>query len=572
MLLKVENLEKSIGLKELFHELSFRIEEGEKVAIIGRNGLGKTTLFRILNGEDNEYYGTIEMQKGLKLVVTRQEHFLSEEVTPLEYILDDVPKYRQLQQIIKKYEKSPTHEWEVIQEYSDAINDFSQLEYYQIEDKILESLKDFQIDEEMALESMSRLSGGEKRFVELVRVMYSGADIALIDEPTNHMDYVGKAKFIEWLDAIDKTMLIITHDRDVLKHVTRILELKDKKFFSFNGNYDAYTKQNSLGTVTGIEAYELGLKNLDKAKKQMLDARTAKLSAKSNKGRIQAKVREERFQKEMEKLKSELEKPSFWIDKESLEQISDTVVDKYEKYKEKNITIRHKVQSEHKKELMLVKNLSVGYSEPLFSNIFVQLYHGDRLFIKGRNGAGKTTLVRTLINLIIEENSELNQAYIKSHHNDRASNAKIYYGTYKFSQKLKLGIYEQEIDKKYLNLTLSDAVGEVYKELDLPVNQQAINNVLGSYLFNPETDANLTFDKLSGGQKARFQLIKMLASNPNLLILDEPTNHLDLPSIEELENTLLDFPGAIIYISHDNYFINKMGGEVIELSKTDSRS
>jgi ATP-binding cassette subfamily F protein 3 len=547
MLLKISNLTTILGSKELFDELSFVLNEGEKVGFIGRNGLGKTSLLRILAGEYLEYTGDIEFQKSIRIVMTRQEHFFSREVTPLDYVLDNIPRYREIKSIINDYiaQNSDIS----LELYCDALQEFNDLEYFSIEDRVIQSLADFELDIERILSPISSLSGGEKRFVELVRVMYSGADLALIDEPTNHMDYIGKERFIKWLNTYKKTVIVVTHDRDVLKSVSRIIELKDKKLLSFNGDYDSYIKQNSLSNVSSIAQYEIDLKNIEKAKKQMLNARSQKMEAKSDDGRTAARIREERFKREYEILLSSLKKPSLWIDQESLSEVSTKVTESYHKYKEKNIAIVQRSETGHKKLLIEAKNLSLGYEKPVFDKVNFQLYFGDKLFIKGRNGAGKSTLVKKIISLV----------------NDFEVSSKIFAGDIKLGKDLKIGVYEQEISKEYLEKTLEEAIKDLYYALNIPFNNEKLNIILKRYLFDPQLDSRLRISQLSGGQKARFQLIKMFLNNPNILILDEPTNHLDLPSIEELEKSLQDFHGGIIYISHDSYFVNNLGGSILEI-------
>jgi ATPase subunit of ABC transporter with duplicated ATPase domains len=361
-------------------------------------------------------------------------------------------------------------------------------------------------------------------------------------------------------------VFVITHDRDVLKHVDRILELKDKKIYSFAGNYDDFISKNNDQTASQVINYELDLKRMDNAKKQMLAARDHKFKAKSDTARTAALIRERRFQRELDNLQENLKKPSFWIDQESIETIDKEIVEKYEKYKEKNINVRASGSAEkHKKLLMKMEKMSIGYDQPLFKNLGFELYNYDRLFIKGRNGAGKSTLVKTIIRLMDDflEKEYGRDPRAKAKFN--ATSSTVFYGDYKFSPKIKYGVYEQEVDPKYLEMSLADAVFTVYNEQNIPINAQKVKNLLGQYLFDPQLDTNLTFKNLSGGQKARFQIIKMLSNDPNLLILDEPTNHLDLPSIEELENALCNFSGAIVYITHDTYLYEKLGGQVLEI-------
>ena len=225
------------------------------------------------------------------------------------------------------------------------------------------------------------------------------------------------------------------------------------------------------------------------------------------------------------------------------------VADSYHKFKEKNIKISLNQDKQRASELISIKNLSLGYDTPLFSNISFSLKNEDRVFIKGRNGAGKSTIVRTILSLYRKE----------------LPVAKIFTGEIRLGVSLRIGTYEQEISLEYLKLTLNEALKIIYEECGNPIPDMKLKGILAQYLFDPIIDGKQKIEDLSGGQKARFQIIKMLANKPNLLILDEPTNHLDLPSIEELENALSDYQGGILYISHDTYFIKQMGGEVIEI-------
>ena len=564
MIYSIKNLHKTLGNKVLFEGLDMKVEEGEKVALIGRNGLGKTTLFRIISGEDKDFQGEVSIKKNTKLILTQQEHFFENKdknFSALDYILDDIPDYRKLVTELKDFEVNLSDNLDHIQNYTDAVTRFSELGYYQVEERILSTLEDFGLNFDRTLGPMQDLSGGQKRFVELARVMYSAADMALIDEPTNHMDYLGKEKFIEWVNNTNLTLFIITHDRDVLKTVNRVIELKDKKISEYPGNYDAYLKQNSLKTTGGIYEYEIALKRLEKLKKQINEARVVKMKARDR----SARIREENFQREYDELKDNLVKPSFWIDQDSKDQLSDTVIEKYDKYKQKNIrVVNNDKNKEHKKILLEVKNLSVGYDHPLFKSVNFRLEHGDKVFIKGRNGAGKSTLVKIIIRAIDQTMLE-KISYGPSEVKEDKSGAKIFAGELKPSDSVRLGFYEQEIKSEYLKNTLEEAAMNIFHNQRIEMNQQQIKNILGQYLFDPMNDANVLVSNLSGGQKARLQIIKMMSNNPNLLILDEPTNHLDLPSIEELENSLLDYHGAIIYITHDNYLVNKLGGEVVRL-------
>ncbi len=557
MLINITNLNKSIGLKRLYYDLNLIIGKQEKSALIGKNGSGKTTLFHIIHGDDKDYTGTINRMNDLKITLTRQEHLLGEinqNISPIEYILNNVPEYNQLSQIIKNKEKTETYD----KEYLASIGRFTDLDYYTIEDEILNTLNSFQINEDKAVMPLISLSGGEKRFIELTRVMYSNADLALIDEPTNHMDTIGKDRFIRWLYNYKKALLIITHDRDVLHNVNKIMELKNYQLETYKGNYEDYLRQNTIQTLQEINSYETDKKRMKKVKKQMEAAKHTKESARSNAGVRSGKIMEIRFQREYEKIKNRLNKPDFWIDKKTLNQIPPKLKAAYHKYKTKTVTPQ-KVFDDSKianKRLFTVENLTVGYKEPLFKPISFELFNQEIVRLIGRNGAGKTTFLKHIIKEIRQDK--------------KTTKINKFKGILNIKNNIRLGIYEQEISKKYLNEELSDAIGLLLKENHKPVNKTTINAILNEYLFNLSLHSTTKLRDLSGGEKARFQFIKMLINKPNLLILDEPTNHLDLATIEELEKYLLDYKGAIIYVSHDSYFAKRMEGETIEIKKIEN--
>lgn len=540
MLLEANNLNKTIGVKTLFKDVAFTIVPGEKVALIGRNGQGKTTLLKILNGEDHDFEGKITTRRGLRMMLTKQEHIQDAEQTPLEYVLKSAQHYYEYKQILEEYEQGLSTD---IERYLHALEYFTQKKYFYLPELVVSTLVDFNLDERSIHQPIANLSGGEKRYVEMVRMMFSNADLLLIDEPTNHMDYQGKERFISWMKGLTQTVLVVTHDRDVLHHVTKIVELKDQTLHVFKGNYDHYIAQNSVQTLSSVKEYSDQLARLKEAKKRVEWG--LQMRAKSK----QWKIRYDHWLRDYEKIKAATVKPSFWIDQTSVEKMDKKVVDSYHKFKERNIAISSTVKGQKGSELVSVRNLSLGFEEPVFANVNFTLKESDRVFIKGRNGAGKSTLVRTLVALAEKHTPA----------------AKKIEGEIILDDNLRIGVYEQEISERYLSLPLEEAIKSCYQEKQVNIQDHEVKKLLAQYLFDPTLDGKLKILHLSGGQKARFQLIKMFIGEPNLLILDEPTNHLDLPSIEELENALVQYEGGILYISHDTYFIEKMGGKVVEL-------
>ncbi len=540
MLITAQHLSKTMGAKTLFTDLELHIAPGEKVALIGRNGQGKSTLLNIIGELDHEYSGDIVRQKNLRTVLTKQEHLTDNTQTAMEYILKSVPHYTKYEKILSDFEKGHHEDMHI---YSEAVDYFSEHGYYYIKDLIVGTLTDFQISEAESNQPLISLSGGEKRFVELVRMMYSQADLLLIDEPTNHMDYVGKEQFISWMHTVEAGLLVVTHDRDVLQNVDRIIELKDKNIHSYKGNYEHYLKQNTMQTTSSVVQYQNQMKKLVEAKKKVEWGLQMRAKSKA------WKVRYDHWLKDYEKIKEATVKPSFWIDQDSVQDLDRNMSDSYEKFKEKNVRIAIPTNKDRISQLLAVKDLSLGYTSPLFSNVTFTVGHKRHVFIKGRNGAGKSSLVKTVI----------------SQYKELTPQATVYDGTIKLASGLRIGEYNQEIDPMYLPQTLEGAINAVYASFNIPIDIGRVKSTMSQYLFDPVVDARQKIADLSGGQKARFQLIKMFANKPNLLILDEPTNHLDLPSIEELENALQDYDGGILYISHDTNFINKLGGDVVEL-------
>ena len=551
MIMSVEITEKSFGNKILYKDLSFEVQENEKVGIIGRNGTGKSTLFNIMMGEDKDFSGSIKIKKDTVLIGSRQEHHAFDDKTVLEYIQGDLPEYARLTHIIDTYPETMGDDPKKIAIFSDALERFGQLDYYEIEDEIKQAFDSYQIDPEKMHQKVGSLSGGQKRMVELIKVQRSRGDIALIDEPTNHMDYIAKASFVKWMKGAEEAILVISHDRDVLSVVDRIIEIRDGKCFSYKGNYESYLRSNTSQITNQVNEYDITQKRILNLEDDIIRFRRLKEKAR-NPGTIKRfKSQEQKAIAELNSLKN-TKKPSFWIDQESASNMNTKLAASYEKHKAKNIkvTARKKDAVIDGRRLLRIDKISLGYNgAPLFSNISFMMHEGERLRLNGRNGAGKSTLVQAI--MAIANNQKLD--------------SECFAGEIDVEKEIKIGLYEQEINHNYLDLTLEDALEQILRDKKQPISQQKVKQLMSDYLFNPATDGKMTVSRLSGGQKARIQLISMLINDPQILILDEPTNHLDLPSIEELENAMKTYHGAVIYISHDSFFANKMGGETINI-------
>ena len=623
MIADIHITEKSFGDKTLMRDVKFSVDDGEKVGVVGRNGVGKSTLFGILAGTDTDYTGEVIFRRGITVASTAQEHHGLGDQTVLSYILAGLPEYAALKKIIDEYPETMGDNMRKIEEYTQALERFDQKGFYQIEEKIERELDNFQLSG-CSERPLGSLSGGQKRLVEIVKIMHAEAHLALIDEPTNHMDYVAKQQFIDWMSSQPRqAMLIITHDRDVLGRVDRIIELKDGQAVSYRGNYDAYLKQNAQATAAGMNNFEQIEKRMTNLRQKVLDYQRLKEKSR-NPGTIQKFKRlENEARAELVEL-SEMDKPTFWIDKDSAEQLDYKSAERYGKFKARNIRLSMKdATSRSQHVLVRVEDAAVGVGERLlFEGVNIDLREGEAVELRGRNGAGKTTLIRMLLGQRGGSDSSLSDKSIvlrtalpdafdleemtgsrtaatappsaaRAHSSlespleisrERSAETSaprerftvsggggvaaaapiLYSGNLFLDPQVRVGVYEQEIDERYLADPLEVAIEKLYLSRDLPISDTKIRQLLADYLFT-EADRMTPLARLSGGQKARFQIITMLANDPQLLILDEPTNHLDLPSIEELETALAKYSGAILYVSHDNYFRQEIGGEVVQI-------
>ena len=603
MIADIDIAEKSFGDKVLMHHVKFSVDDGEKIGIVGRNGIGKSTLFGILAGRDKDFTGEVIFRRGVIVASTAQEHHGLGNITVMSYVLNGLPEYSDLKQIIDTYPEKMGDNLRLINDYTEALARFDDKGFYQIEADIERELTEFGL-ENFGDRTMHSLSGGQKRLIEIVKIMHADAHLALIDEPTNHMDYVAKRQFIDWMKSQPKqAMLVITHDRDVLEQVDRIIELKDGECMSYRGNYDAYLKQNAQTTASGMMNYEQIEKRMTNLKQKTIDYQRLKEKAR-NPGTIQKFKRlEQESRAELAEL-SEAEKPTFWIDKGSIGQLDYKASARYDKFKAKNVRISlRNDESRSKHVLVRAENLALGYGDNLlFEGVNIDLREGEAVELRGRNGAGKTTLIKALLNgytveyaqpassiplrggcesdskeLSAERSQEVPDGTSKKsvlgedgmmrmtgERQKSEQSITLFDGELTLDPHVRIGVYYQEIDERFLEDNLELAIEKLYLNRNLPISDTKIRKLCADYLFT-DADRQTPLARLSGGQKARFQLIALLANDPQLLILDEPTNHLDLPSIEEMESALLKYSGAVLYVSHDDYFRRSIGGEVVQI-------
>ena len=560
MILSVEITEKSFGNKQLLQNIKFSIDEGEKVGLIGRNGIGKSTLFGILLGRDQDFSGEVIFRKGSVIASTQQEYSSVGEQTVLDFILNDLPEYARLSKLLRELPEKMGENMVLIEKYTDALNRFQEKNFHFIEDKIKAELRDFGLSG-FEDRQMKTLSGGQKRLVDTIKIIHSKADLALVDEPTNFMDSHAKNRFLNWMKNSSEAVLVITHDRDVLSKVDRIIEIRDGKTYIFKGNYDDYLRANMFSTTNQIQDFESVQRRIANLKDKVREYQRMKEKARDPSTIQRFKRLENKSREELADLEL-IKKPSFWIDQANVENLGFKAAKSYQKFKAKNVKIGIKNEETRSvRSLVRAENLALGYgsledaleskngAKILFENVNFDLKVGGILEFFGRNGFGKTSLIKTIFGA---ENEK----------------AEIYDGKIFLDETARIGVYSQEIGPEFFEMSLKNAIEKIYLDQNLSISEEKIYRILHQYLFSAE-DFKTPIRELSGGQKARFQLIKMLSNEPQVLILDEPTSHLDLPSIEELESALKKYSGAIIFVSHDDYFrkVMKSGDKDYQIIK-----
>lgn len=515
MILSCNNISKSFGTDVIIKSCSFNIEDHEKAAIVGINGAGKSTLLKIITGIEPADTGLVTLAKDKTLGYLAQQQNLGSDNTIYDELLS-VKQYildmeKELRSIEKRMNTADGDELEnLMKKYSDLNHRFEMENGYAYKSEITGVLKGLGFSEEDFTLNVNTLSGGQKTRVALGRLLLAKPDIILLDEPTNHLDM----ESIRWLENYllnyNGAVLIVAHDRYFLdKIVSKIIELDNGVATVFSGNYTDYAAKKAI------------LRNM-KLKEYLNQQREIK-----HQEDVITKLKQFNREKSIKRAESREKK---------LDKIE--IVDKPQELNDKmNIKLEPNVVSGN--DVLTISGLSKSFDDvTLFDNIDIEIKRGERVALIGNNGTGKTTILK-LINGIIEPDS-----------------GSIYLGA-----KVNIGYYDQEHHVLDPDKTIFDEIRDAYPDL----NNTQIRNTLAAFLFTNE-DVFKYIRDLSGGEKGRVSLAKLMLSNANFLILDEPTNHLDIVSKEILENALNNYTGTVLFVSHDRYFINAAATRIIELS------
>ena len=516
MILNATNISKSFGSNEIIKDATFLVNEHEKVAIVGVNGAGKTTLLKILTGEESADSGSITLAKDAKLGYLRQINnvdsalsIIDELYTVIEPILNMEKRMSQMQEDMKHLTGSELEE--LYSSYTALTHSYELMDGYAAKSRVVGILKGLGFEEADFDRKINTLSGGQKTRVFLAKLLLEEPDIILLDEPTNHLDL----RSIEWLESYllnyKGAVIIVSHDRYFLdKIVSKVIDIENGNVQMYLGNYTDFSNKKQMLLDAKMKEY---LNQQQEIKHQ--EAVITKLKQFNREKSIK---RAESRQKQLEKIER-VEAPQTYSE---------------------NMRLSLDISKESGKDVLTVHNLSKSFEhKKLFWDINFEIKRGERVAIIGDNGTGKTTLLKIINGLLNPDTGE------------------VIYGS-----NVSVAYYDQEHQVLHMDKTLFDELSDTYPEM---TNTQ-IRNILAAFLFTGE-DVYKKIADLSGGERGRVSLVKLMLSKANFLLLDEPTNHLDIVSKDVLENALTNFPGTVCYVSHDRYFINKTATRILDLTE-----
>ncbi len=514
MLYQVSHGSKYFGADAVFEDVQFEIKSNEKITIVGRNGCGKTTFLRCMCGEYAFDRGNVSMVNGTTIGYLAQK-VLEDDGSTVEQELMKVfsPVFalqRQMQEMEAQMQGDVSEK--LLNRYAEAQEKFEALNGYNWDTEMRTVFTRFGFGPEDLKRRIGEFSGGQKTRIAFVRLLLSKPDILLLDEPTNHLDL----ETIEWLEGYvknyPKAVVIVSHDRMFLDRVVDVVyDLEYGKMTRYTGNYTSYVQQKQNSLERQQAAYNRQQKDIER-----LEALIEKFRYKKNKAAFaQSKIK--------------------YLDR----------MDKIDPVKAADDRTFHAVFTPRIKggeRVLETDRLAVGYDRPLCT-VTMELRRGDRVAIIGPNGTGKSTLVKTLMRLLPPLG-----------------------GSMLFGHQIETGYFDQQLAQFSSGKTVLEELWDEYPDLD----RTTIRSVLGQFLFSAD-DVFKTVDVLSGGEKVRLALARLLLQHANFLILDEPTNHLDIPGKEALEDALRSFSGTILFVSHDRYFISQLATALLFIDESGAR-
>lgn len=514
IILNANNLGKVYNGEDLFSGVSFSIDSKDKIGFIGINGAGKSTLFKMITGEITPDYGDIFKNKNLKIGYLSQHAFSDSKKSVYDEVLDVFSEHmeieKELERIRKEIEKGSGDLEELIGKQHKLSERLAEDDGYFYKNKVKSSLLGLGFSESDFELPIDKLSGGQKTRVALCKILLSNSDLLLLDEPTNHLDI----KSVEWLEDFlinfKGAVIVISHDRYFLDKVTnRTFSMESGSLYTQNGNYSFFIKQREIEKLTEQRNYDNTIKEIERLEGIVEQQR--RWNREKNIKTAESKL------KVIEKLEETLKKPEETLD---------------------TFAFKFRAKQGGGDDALIVSDVSKGFSgKNLFSGADFQIKRGERVFLLGPNGSGKTTLIKIIMGEMEQDSGEV----------------RIGANTY-------LGYYDQIQSNLSMDKTVIDELWDEYPKM----TQTEIRNALAVFLFRGE-DVFKEIRNLSGGERARVELAKLILKDVNFLIMDEPTNHLDIQSKEALEDALSSYDGTMLMVSHDRYFINKMADRILYL-------
>lgn len=516
MNLKITNGSVEYGAETILEEINIEIKDKEKIAIIGRNGAGKSTLLKAIINNDLLTQGTGEekfniYKEGNPVIgYLKQMEFEDDQITMIDEILKVYKPITNLEQKIEQIvEKMQTDKSEELaKEYSKAMDKYEFLDGYTYKKEYETAINKFGFSSEDKLKKISEFSGGQRTKIAFIKLLLSKPDILLLDEPTNHLDI----ETIEWLEQYlknySKSVVIVSHDRMFLnKIVNKVYEIEYGVTTAYSGNYTFFEEQKKINYEKQLKDYEYQQKEI----KRLNDIVT-------------------RFKYKPTKAKMAMSK---------LKQIERMVkIEAPNKYDLTTFKTNFIIEKQSGKDVLFAKDLEIGYDKTL-QKISLNVYRGQKIGIIGENGIGKSTLLKTLVGIIPQISGE-----------------------FEFGHNVQIGYFDQQMALLDSEKTVLEDFSEEFPNL----TTTELRNSLAAFMFYGE-DVFKKINMLSGGEKVRLQLCKILKKGPNLLILDEPTNHMDIIGKESLELLLKEYTGTIIFVSHDRFFVNKIADTLLIFTK-----
>lgn len=514
MILSCQNISKAFGTDVILRQASFHIEDHEKAAIVGINGAGKTTLLRIIVGEMEPDEGVVALSKGKTIGYLEQHQDVHSEQTIYEELLSVKEDVLRMEKKLREMEHEMKHLSgdalsQLMEQYNRISTEYEHQNGYALQSELTGVLKGLGFTEDEFDKKICTLSGGQKTRVALGRLLLSSPDLLLLDEPINHLDLNSIAWLENYLMNYKGAVLIVAHDRYFLNRVvSKIIEIDGGKVMSFTGNYSAYAEKKAQLRETAWKAY---MNQQQEIRHQ--EAVIAKLKSFNREKSIKRAESREKMLDKMEVL----EKPS-------------------EVRSDMHLHLEPQILSGN--DVLTVEHLSKSFpGNPLFSDISFQIHRGEKVAIIGDNGTGKTTILKII--------NELERADA---------------GSVELGSKVHISYYDQEHQQLHMEKTLMEEISDVYPDM----TGTEIRNILAAFLFTGD-DVYKRIRDLSGGERGRISLARLMLSKSNFLILDEPTNHLDIVSKEILEEAIRKYTGTVLYVSHDRYFINQTATRILEL-------